>query len=103
MLTTDEIHKKEPVKQRPKEASGFEIKPKAAVPRASFMRSKSELHKPLMEMQDGIKVSEIFSYRKNEIKVGCKFVTLLECFQDQVLAKTKELEETEKEVKISQT
>ena len=80
MLTTDEIHKKEPVKQKPKEASGFEIKPKAPVPRASFMKSKSEVHKPLMEMHDGIKVSEIFSYRKNEIKVGCKFVTLLECF-----------------------
>lgn len=59
-----------------------------------------------MEMPDATKVSEIFTYRKNEIKVDCKFQTLLEVFLDQVMAKTKELEEkgaqAERELKLSQ-
>ncbi len=59
-----------------------------------------------MEMPDATKVCDIFTYRKNEVKVDCKFQTLLEVFLDQVTAKTKELEDksaqAERELKISE-
>ena len=44
-------------------------------------------------MDDNTKVSELISYRQNEIKVVCKFVTLLDLFTEQVAIKAKELEE----------
>ena len=37
-------------------------------------------------------VRDFLSYRQNEIKVVCKFNTLLELFQEQVEAKAKEME-----------
>ena len=37
---------------------------------------------PMMEMNENTKVSDILSYRKNEIKVVCKFQTLFDLFQD---------------------
>ena len=62
-----------------------------------------------MKMNDNTKVSDILSYRKNEIKIVCKFQTLFELFQEQVTAKARELEENfnqekdNKEVKLAQT
>ena len=44
-------------------------------------------------MDDNIRVTEFLSYRHNEIKVICKFMTLLELFTEQVTSKAKELEE----------
>ena len=44
-------------------------------------------------MDDNTKVSELISYRQNEIKVVCKFVTLLDLFTEQVAIKARELEE----------
>ena len=43
-------------------------------------------------MPEETKVSELLSYRKNDIKVVCKFMTLLEYFMEQVTKKTNELE-----------
>ena len=48
---------------------------------------------PLKDMDESTKVREFLTYRKNEIKVVCKFQTLLELFQEQVTQKAKELEE----------
>jgi len=47
----------------------------------------------LNDFDDNIRVSEFLTYRNNEIKVVCKFVTLLELFTEQVIIKAKELEE----------
>ena len=46
-----------------------------------------------MQMNENLKVSEILNYRKNEIKIVCKFQTLFDRFQDQLASKVKELEE----------
>lgn len=35
-----------------------------------------------MQMDDNAKVCEFLSYRRNELKVVCKFQTLLERFQE---------------------
>ena len=53
-----------------------------------------------MQMNENIKVSEILTYRKNEIKIVCKFQTLFDLFQDQVAQKVKELEEKFNQEKI---
>ena len=53
-------------------------------------------------MNDNARVSDILSYRKNEIKIVCKFQTLLELFQEQVSQKTKELEEKYNQERVSE-
>lgn len=113
ILTADEHHKnhkKELHKHKHKEVASFDIKPaspKLLQRRASSVNKvKLDSNKPLMEMPDATKVCDIFTYRKNEVKVDCKFQTLLEVFLDQVTAKTKELEEksaqAERELKLSE-
>lgn len=46
-----------------------------------------------MEMADHTKICDILTYSRNEVKVVCKFQTLLELFQEQCTLKAKELEE----------
>ena len=57
-------------------------------------------------MPEETKVSELLSYRRNDIKVVCKFKTLLEYFMEQVTKKTNELEKLaakDPESKLSMT
>ena len=52
----------------------------------------SEIQTRLNDLDDNMMVKDFLSYRQNEIKVVCKFNTLLELFQEQVEAKAKEME-----------
>ena len=64
--------------------SAFERKPIDYKPRNSseLEQNSSTKTTPLMELSEETKVSELLSYRKNDIKVVCKFKTLLEYFME---------------------
>mmetsp|Transcript_27145 Transcript_27145/g.33743 ORF Transcript_27145/g.33743 Transcript_27145/m.33743 type:complete len:120 (+) Transcript_27145:1022-1381(+) len=58
-----------------------------------------------MDFDENTLVSEIFSYRQNEVKVECEFTTLMDVFADQVNTLALKLEEkqsrAEREQKIA--
>ena len=67
--------------------SGSYVEPKIETSKAPVNVRK------LMDYEDNTMIRDIFTYRKNEVKVECQFQTLLEIFQDQVNEIAHRLEE----------
>ena len=84
VLGSDEEYKKDAKKEKKNAMSAFERKPIDYKPRHSNDLEQNSPTKatPLMELSEETKVSELMSYRKNDIKVVCKFKTLLEYFME---------------------
>ena len=84
VLGSDEEYKKDAKKEKKNAMSAFERKPIDFKPqnRKDLEQNNSAKATPLMELPEETKVSELISYFKNDIKVVCKFKTLLEYFME---------------------